>query len=272
MSGPAPVVGPDALDAITALCSRAVAQPLTAAELRGALFAPEQPSIVRFDPGVGLVATVLTGEEGFVRLVAVDPPLRRSGRGTALLQAAEADLAAARTVTVGADAPYFLFPGVPATETGLCSLLESRHYSREEANYNVDIALDGLPADPGTAHEPRPGDRAEIEQWTATHWPWWQAEVLRAFDHGSLLIARDAEGIAGFCAYDVNRSGTLGPVAARPDLMGRGAGRPLLLGALHRLRKRGHRRIEVLWVGPLVPYARVGGSIGSIFFVYRKRR
>ncbi len=272
MTGPPPVVGPDALDGIAALCARAVGQPLTVPELRDALFAPDQPSVVRFDPGVGLVATVLTGDEGFVRLVAVDPALRRAGHGTALLQAAEEDLAAARTLTVGADAPYFLFPGVPTTETGLCSLLESRHYTREEANYNVDVTLEGLAADPGTAHEPEPGDRDEVEQWTATHWPWWQAEALRAFDHGTLLISRDADGIAGFCAYDVNRSGTLGPIAARPDLMGRGAGRPLLLGALHRLRDRGHRRIEVLWVGPLVPYARVGGTIGSVFFVYRKRR
>ena len=99
----------------------------------------------------------------------------------------------------------------------------------------------------------------------------WQAEVLRAFDPGALLISRDAEGIAGFCAYDVNRSGTLGPIATRPDLMGRGAG-GRCWSARCTACGRGHRRIEVLWVGPIVPYARVGGSIGSVFFVYRKRR
>jgi GNAT superfamily N-acetyltransferase len=104
------------------------------------------------------------------------------------------------------------------------------------------------------------------------HWSNWRLEVLRAFDHGSLLLERDDDGIAGFCAYDVNRSATLGPIASRPDLIGRGVGKPLLLGALHRMRERGYRHIEVLWVGPFVPYARVGGTVGSVFFVYRKRR
>ncbi len=272
MSGALPIVGPEALDGIAALCARAISQPLTVAELRDTLFAPDQQSIVRFDPDVGVVATLRSDDQGFIRLIAVDPPLRRSGQGTALLRIAESDLDGVRSITVGTDAPYFLFPGVPITEIGLCTLLESHHYSREEANYNVDVLLDELPADPGTAHEPAPGDRDEVDQWAEVHWSNWRAEVLRAFDRGTLLISRDADGIAALCAYDVNRSGTLGPVAARPDLMGRGAGRPVLLSALHRMRARGYQRIEVLWVGPIVPYARVGGRIGSVFFVYRKRR
>ena len=37
------------------------------------------------------------------------------------------------------------------------------------------------------------------------------------------------------------------------------------------MREIGYARIEVLWVGPLVPYVRVGGTIGPVFFVYRKR-
>ena len=49
-------------------------------------------------------------------------------------------------------------------------------------------------------------------------------------------------------------------------------GAPLLLGALHRLRAMGHATIEVLWVGPMVPYARLGGQVGRLFFVYRRRR
>ncbi|MGZ4804711.1 MAG: hypothetical protein ACXV9P_19090, partial [Acidimicrobiia bacterium] len=60
------------------------------------------------------------------------------------------------------------------------------------------------------------------------------------------------------------------PVAVRPDLMGQGAGVPALLGALHRLRAAGRTKVEVGWVGPVVPYARVGATIGRIFFVHRK--
>ena len=52
------------------------------------------------------------------------------------------------------------------------------------------------------------------------------------------MIARDASGISAICAFEVNRAGFLGPVASRPDLIGRGAGRPALVGALHELRRR----------------------------------
>jgi len=267
-----PVVGVDAVDGIAALCSRAVAQPLSADDLRGALFAPDQPSVVRFDPAVGVVATVRSGDNGSIRLLAVDPDARGRGHGRALVEAAEADLEGVRTVTVGADPPYFLFPGVPVSETGMCSLLEARHYAREEANFNVVVDLDDLGSDPGVGSEPAPGDRAELERWMTTHWSNWSAEVSRAFDRGTLLVTRDHDGIAAFCAYDVNRPRTLGPIAVRPDLMGHGAGRLLLETALHRMRARGYETIEVVWVGPLAPYARVGGRIGSVFFVYRRRR
>ena len=95
--------------------------------------------------------------------------------------------------------------------------------------------------------------------------------MLRAFDQGSLVLSRDNDDITAFCAFDVNRSGTLGPIASRPDLIGKGVGAPLLAGALHRLRALGHDTIEVLWVGPMVPYARLGGQVGALFFVYRRR-
>ena len=105
----------------------------------------------------------------------------------------------------------------------------------------------------------------------ARHWPNWKGEVMRAFDQDSLVLRRDEDDISAFCAYDVNRVGTLGPVASRPDLIGKGVGAPLLLSTLHRLRAMGRHRVEVLWVGPMVPYARFGGHVGRLFFVYRKR-
>ena len=73
-----------------------------------------------------------------------------------------------------------------------------------------------------------------------------------------------------FCAFEVNRVGFLGPVGVRPDLIGRGAGTPALVGALHELRVRGRSSTEVVWVGPIVPYARLGGRVSTVYFVYRK--
>ncbi len=271
MSLTLPVVGPEALDEIASLCARSMPRPPSPAELRRTLFAPDQPAVVRLDPGVGVVAVVPGDHDGYIRLLVLDPAHRGQGLGHELLRAAEEDLGTTPVITVGADAPYFLFPGVPVEETGLCCLLERHHYSREETNYNIDVDLSALPPDPGLAVEPGPGDRPELERWMARHWPHWRAEVLRAFDQGSLVLGRHGDDITGFCAYDVNRAATLGPIASRPDLIGRGVGAPLLLGALHRLRASGGDTVEVLWVGPMVPYARVGGRVGRLFFVYRRR-
>jgi len=267
-----PVVGPEALDEIASLCARSMPKAPTAAELRRTLFAPDQRAVVRLAPGMGVVAVVPGEDGGYIRLLLLDRARRGQGLGHDLLRAAEDDLEASPVITVGADAPYFLFPGVPVEETGLCCLLERHHYTREETNYNIDIGLAALGPDPGLAVEPGSGDRPELERWMARHWPNWRAEVLRAFDQGSLVLGRDGDDITGFCAYDVNRAGTLGPIASRPDLIGRGAGAPLLLGALHRLRAMGRDTVEVLWVGPMVPYARLGGRVGRLFFVYRRRK
>ena len=272
MSIALPVVGPESLDEIARLCARSMPGAPSAFELGRTLFALDQPALVRCAPGVGVVATVRNGDDGFIRLLVLDPAHRGHGLGHVLLRAAEDDLEGASVITVGADPPYFLFPGVPVEETALCCLLERHHYWREETNYNIDIDLADLPPDPRVAVQPRPEDRGELEQWMAKHWPNWKGEVMRAFDQGSLVLRRDEDDITAFCAYEVNREGTLGPVASRPDLIGRGVGAPLLVGALHRLRAMGRHRVEVLWVGPMVPYARLGGHVGRLFFVYRSRR
>jgi len=267
-----PVVGPEALDDIASLCARSMPKPPSVSELRRTLFAPDQPAVVRVAPGVAVVAVVSNGTGGFIRFLLLDHEHRGKGLGHHLLNTAEEDLANTSIITVGADPPYFLSPGVHVEETALCCLLERHHYAREETNYNMDIDLSALPPDPELAVEPRVEDRPELDEWMDRHWPNWGPEVMRAFDQGTLLLRRDTTGITGFCAYNVNRSGTLGPIASRPDLIGKGVGAPLLVSALHHLRSMGHDTIEVLWVGPIVPYARLGGRVGRLFFVYRRRR
>jgi hypothetical protein len=175
-------------------------------------------------------------------------------------------------LVTGADPPYFLWPGVPSAQTALLCLLERRHYGRVETNFNMDVALTGLPEDHGPHRLARAEDREQVDAWMAAQWPNWRPEVLRALDKGNLVLEHDAEGgdIAAFCAFEVNRAGVLGPVAVRLDLMGQGRGRGVLRGALHELRRRGLDRVSVLWVGPVPPYAAVGGEVSDVFFVYRK--
>jgi GNAT superfamily N-acetyltransferase len=267
-----PVLDAGATDAITALCNRALAMDLVPAEIAGTLYAPDQFAIVRGDPEIGIVAAVPGTPDGYVRLLVVDPAHRGQGHGHTLLRAAEADLAASRVITVGADAPYYLFAGVDIEQIELLCLLERHHYQREEANFNMEVDLARIPdARNGTALATA-AERDEIDEWMARHWAHWRAEVLRALDKGTLLIARDADGVSAFCAWDVNRRGLLGPVASRPDLFGKGAGRAVLLNALHLIRASGARSVDVSWVGPIRPYAAVGGRVTRVFFVYRKRR
>ena len=290
MSG-AEVLGPDALDGIAALCRRAVPDAPARDELDGALFAPDRPCVVLGDPAVGVVAVSDVDGAAHIRLLAVDPASRRRGRGGALLQAAEeaAREAGATTLTTGADPPYFLWPGVPSTATALLCLLESRHYGRVEVNFDMDVELAGIPDDPGGHHLATAGERDEVDTWMARHWPNWRPEVLRALDKGNLVVTREGEDetggsgtgdgrpadgrapdIVAFCAFEVNRRGRLGPVAVRPDLLGRGRGGGVLLGALHELRRRRRHRVSVVWVGPVRPYAAVGGSVSAVYFVFRR--
>jgi GNAT superfamily N-acetyltransferase len=266
------------LAAIAALCSRSLADAPALHELARTLFAPEQPTTLLGDPDVGLVGTcagsaaVGTADQGFVRILVVAPEHRGRGTGRALLTAAEDGLRrrGLAAVGIGADAPYYLWPGVEAGETALHCLLERRKYTRTNANLNMDVDLGAIPEDPGGWTVATAAERGELAAWAARHWGFWEAELCRALDGGTLVLARDGDGIAAVCAYDVNRDGWVGPVAVRPDRLGQGVGVAPLLGALHRMRAGGRIRAEVAWVGPVVPYARVGGTIGRVFFTYRK--
>ena len=264
------VFGADRIEDVAALCHQSLEDAPSRRELADSFFSPQQDVVVRGRPGVGIVASVCVGEQGYVRLLGVVPEQRRRGHGSALLRDAEQDVAAcgATSVQVGADPPFYLYPGVESTRTPMLCLLERHRYERTGANFNMDVDLDDLPEDPG-GHEVATADMAdEIAAWMRTHWANWEAEVLRALRRSTLLVSRDHAGISAFCAYDVNRVGLLGPIAVRGNLWGKGRGRPLLIGALHRMRAAGQRRIEVSWVGPIRPYAAVGGRVGRVFFVY----
>lgn len=263
------------LEAIVQLCERSITAPPAAKELEDALFAPEQPATIFVIPERGVVALVECDDGPHLRLLAVDPSARRRGVGNHLLQVAEdwARDEGHKMLITGADPPYFLWPGVPSTETGLHCLLEARHYGRGETNFNMHVDLSAIPDDAGGYSLATALDRAEIDAFMGEHWSNWRLEVLRALDKGNLVIDRadgGDGGITAFCAFEVNRTGLLGPIAVRPDLMGRGKGKTVLVGALHELRKRGGSAVSVVWVGPMAPYAAVGGKVTDVFFVYRK--
>ena len=277
-----PVLGPEATAGIAALCLRGLGPPgqgpvPSPEQLGRLLFDPVQPAVVRGDPSSGVVATVVRNGSGHVRLLVVDPAARGRGLGTALLAAAEADLASdgVSSVTVGCDAPDYLFPGVQVTETALCCLLEKHRYRQVAHTFNMAVDLAALPPVPTDARvaDATAADEDEFRGFLAAHWPGnWTDEAMRAFAQGHLVLARDDAGIAGFCAWDVNWPGWLGPMAARTTRPGQGVGAGLALACLHRMRAAGRTTAEVAWVGPLRFYAKVAGAeVNRVFFVYRKK-
>jgi len=246
---------------------------LTAVELAAALFPDDQPTWVFGDPAVGAIATARSGAAGFFRLLVVAEPHRRQGVGRSLLTIAEEHLRAdgATDITLGADAPHHLWAGVPTDATALCCLAEQLRYRRVGVNVDVDIALDALPPDVGGWRSVEPGDVDAVRAFCAEHHPQWTNEMVRAALAGTLTLAVDRTGhLAGCCAFDGNRRSALGPVAVRRELVGQGAGRAMLLGALHLMRARGDAVAVVQWVGPLRPYVALGGHIGRTHLVYQK--
>jgi GNAT superfamily N-acetyltransferase len=265
------------LDAIDDLCRRGAVWPPDRQELLDALFATDQPAVVRGDPAVGVVATVRSksdASQGHIRLMVVDPAQRGRGVGRALLAEAEHDLADCASITWGADAPWFLYPGIPSEATGLCVLAERARYARVEANLNMDVRLDRA-IDTAGARPGGPADRDAVAGWANRHWGWWADELVRASERSVLSVVDDPDdefGIAALGAWDVTRRGLLGPFCVRPDLVGSGRGAPAIAFALEASRSMGRDRVEIGWVGPLNPYAQFGATIGRTFLVYRKER
>ena len=268
-----PILGPDQLPDIVALARRSFRDPPTEHDLGVSLFTPGFPVTVRGEPGSGVVASCVRDGAGYLRLLMVDPSARRRGLGGALVAAAEDDLEELPSITVGADAPDYLFPGVEIDQIEMLCLLERRRYERGEANFNMLVDLDHLPPEPPGARVARPDERHELEAWTAAHWPFWSTEVLRCADRQRLMVSRDGDGIAAVCCWDGARTGWVGPVAVRPSIIGQGRGRSVLVAALHRLRAAGSAQAEIGWVGPIRPYFEtVGARLHRVFFVYRKTR
>lgn len=273
MSEVFPQLGPEQLPGIVALTRRSLDDGPTESDLAVSLFTPGFPVTVRGDPDTGVVASCVRDGVGYLRLLVVDPSVRRQGLGDALLTAAEEDLAGFPSITVGADAPDYLFPGVEVDQLEMLCLLERRRYDRGEANVNMVVDLEQLPPEPPGPHIAGPDERDELEAWTAAHWSFWGTEVLRCADRDRLMVARDADGIVAVCCWDGARTGWVGPVAVRPSLIGQGRGRSVLLAALHRMRAAGSTQAEIGWVGPIRPYAEtVGARMHRVFFVYRKAR
>ena len=162
-----------------------------------------------------------------------------------------------------------------ARETALICLLERRHYGRADTNFNMDVDLRAIPDDPGghrlagpeDARRARRVDGGPLVQLAARG-------PARAPTRGtSSSPARTVTTGAGHRVLRLRgepaRPARPGGRAPGPHGPGRGQGR----AARRPARAAPARRAtgsSVVWVGPVVPYAAVGGRVSDVFFVYRK--
>jgi GNAT superfamily N-acetyltransferase len=264
---------PADVERLAALCARASADPPDADELRLALGDDEQPAWVAGDCRTGAVVVTRGGDTGYVRLLAVDPPARRHGLGSALLAAAERELAGCAAIEAGGDVPFYLHPGVPVDDLAAMCLFEKHRFQRAGLRLNLAVDPRSVPATDTSAVRPaQSADGPAVRRFCVAHWPDYGAEAARALARGTLLIRTNATGeLTGLCAHSVSRKGWLGPVAVRPDLVGHGHGTALVTAAVEQLAAGGHTGdVVVEWVGPLRPYARLGARVHRAYAAYRK--
>ena len=133
--------------------SAAIVDCPTVDELEGALFAPEQPAVVRGDPAgrrrrhgrrrqrrvtCGFSSSIpKLGAEGTATRSCARPTPTRARRRTH----ARSRSAPTRRSSCGR--------ACPSTETALLCLFERHHYARAETNFDMTIDLAAIPDDPG---------------------------------------------------------------------------------------------------------------------------
>jgi GNAT superfamily N-acetyltransferase len=237
------------------------------------------------DPGVvfalddesGVVAAVARGTTAYVKLLGVEPHVRRLGRGRDLLAAAErwARDAGCTMVVPGPSAPFYLWPGVDVRWTPALSLFESAGYGAVGAELNLSCSTSHR-ADPpdGVVVERviEDDDAAAVVAFCARAFPHWVPEVERGIEHAACLAARAASGdVIGFCCHSVNRAGWVGPMATDPTHQRGGVGTALLSAACRDLRAAGHADAEIAWVSTVAFYAKAAGaSVSRVFRTFVK--
>ena len=104
----------------------------------------------------------------------------------------------------------------------------------------------------------------------AEHWPQWSAEVGRAVEQGTCLVAMADDRAVGVACHSVNRPGWLGPMATDPARQRAGVGAGLVSAVCEDLMVAGHERAEIAWVGPVRFYAKLGATVSRVFRTYAK--
>jgi len=106
-------------------------------------------------------------------------------------------------------------------------------------------------------------ERIAVLAWVRAHFPTSIAEVETAFAQVPVacFVALRGDALVGFACHDVTARNFFGPEGVLETERGKGAGRALLLAALHTQRAQGYAYAIIGGVGPAEFYAKTVGAV-----------
>jgi mycothiol synthase len=281
------------LDEATALLTAACAHDAAARVAEEKLFGPALDHEARPLAAVrhGRLAGLAVTCGPWLRLLAVHPDERGAGLGTALLAAAETEIARAGATRVNVcDQPgNYLAPGIDTRNRATIAWLERRGYQRcgEHVNLLVDVGenprataerADFLAARISGYHirRARSCDAALLERMLQAEFSaGWAFEVARAMAcaPAAVHIAVERDSIVAFAAHDGNNRGLgwFGPAGTLPAHRGRGLGQALLCACLLDVAGVGLTTCEIAWIGPREFYQRAADVRGERRFAVMRK-
>ena len=227
---------------------------------------------------IGFMVGVLRGNEGGLKLFAVDQEHRRSGLGSMMLAEIEALFRSggAERVRILNCSPYYFTPGLDPRYTEAFCFLQSHGYTAERYVHNMEVDLTADDFDTAqvesklakrgfTIRRLEHEEEQTFYEWMLGTWSQnWTTEACNSLKNTPVttFIALDSDGnICGFATYDVTMfRGGFGPTGVEERLRGLGIGKVLFLRCLQDMKTRGYPRCEIAWVGPISFYAHTAGA------------
>lgn len=183
-----------------------------------------------------------------LRLIAVDPDVRRRGIGSQLL---------GNEHIAFAEPGNYLTPGVIESDAATRAFFARHRFLEDRWTYNLEARLPPSHSEPFVQRALDPQTVNRVLTFAADHFsPIWRFEAELAPDN---LFFIEHEGkIAGFSTHDANNHGlgTFGPTGVLEKFRGRGFGRALLLASLNDLARAGYTSAIIPWTDALDFYRR----------------
>jgi GNAT superfamily N-acetyltransferase len=129
----------------------------------------------------------------------------------------------------------------------------------------LEPALEKAAAAGITVRRAAAAERGAVVDWVRTHGsPGWASECEAAFARlpiACFVAVQKRDHLAGVACYEATARGFFGPELVHPDRRGKGAGKALLLSALHAMRAEGYGYAIVGWASSIAFYEQAVGAV-----------